>query len=246
MSVFRFGRSNIDLFSSKRMFFLLWLFLLVFPKGGFKVGEIPITWGYLLLELLFFLDACKLRGKIQHPRLGALLCIVPFQAISALPYFIMDFEHMHWAISFFISFFFLPYAFLLIFSNAIENMDSRFFLNLIRKGVVFVSYYGIFLFIYKQTTGEYFEIPFLTVNLADFGTLDATKCNSRGIVSKLISTYNNGQLFGISIIMLLPLYCYIQDNPWHKLAAKVALVLTLSRTAWLGLCFMRCFTACLS
>lgn len=71
--------------------------------------------------------------------------------------------------------------------------------------------------------------------MGDLGTLDELKCNSRGIVSKLISTYNNGNIFGISMTMLLPLYCYLQKSSWHRFVFKLALVLTLSRTAWIGL-----------
>ncbi|HLB52721.1 MAG: hypothetical protein A3E80_01805 [Chlamydiae bacterium RIFCSPHIGHO2_12_FULL_49_9] len=227
----------IYLYNPKKILFFMLLFLLVFPKGGVKIGDIPLTWGYLLIGIVSLFALFRGCWAIQRSRLDALMCLLPFQIVAGATLFIYGCQNMGWVISFLISFFFLPYVFLLVLSKNIEQMDLNFFIKIFKFGVAVISYYGIALFVYKQFTGRYLEIPLITTNWGDMGILDHGKCNSRGIVSKLISTYNNGQLFGISLIILLPLYCYVQKNSWHKLATKIALILTLSRTAWIGLLF---------
>lgn len=235
MISFRIGRPGINFFNPEKILVFLWLFLIVFPKGGVKLGGVPITWGYLILGLTFLYAISRPSWTIRAPRIEAILCLLPFQLISAATILLNGNNNLGMTLSFFISIFFLPYAFFFIFSNYIETMNIGDFFDLFRKGIAFISYYGIILFIYKHVIGKYIEIPFLTINYGDMGTLDDYKCNSRGGISKLISTYNNGQLFGISMTMLLPLYCHLQTNPWHRLAVKFALFLTLSRTTWIGL-----------
>ena len=53
--------------------------------------------------------------------------------------------------------------------------------------------------------GKFIEIPFLTVNAGDYGTLESTKHINRGGYLKLISTYNNGNVYGVATLILLPL-----------------------------------------
>lgn len=108
-------------------------------------------------------------------------------------------------------------------------------LTLTRWLIFLAAAYGIFLFIWRLTTGKYIEIPFLTVNLDDVGTLDS-KFNSRpdGLF-KLISTYNNGNQYGVATLLLFPLYEELEQSSLRKLIVRVALVLTLSRTIWVGM-----------
>lgn len=235
MSILGLVRRPDLFFCSQTFIFLLWLFLLVFPKGGIKVGEIPITWGYLLLGLGCFYAFLQQSWQIAKPRIEALLLLFPFQMISMITMIVNGVELIGWTISFFVSFFFLPWCFLFLFAKSIEELDLDYWLLWLRRGISFLAYYGLFLFVYKFVVGRFLEIPLLTVNWGDLGMLDDHKCNSRGMISKLISTYNNGQLFGISMTMLLPLYCYLQKNHWHRWAFKLALFLTLSRTTWIGL-----------
>lgn len=94
--------------------------------------------------------------------------------------------------------------------------------------------YGVFLFFYKVFTGRFIEIPFLTVNYHDYMDLEKTKCIDRGGIFKLISTYNNGNLFGVCMLMILPLYTFLEKSFLKKGVVKVALLLTLSRTIWVG------------
>ncbi len=230
----RLGRPGIKLFDAKKILFLLWLFLLVFPKGGFKIGEIPLTWGYLLLTLTSLFSLFFKSHHCHQSRINVLLSLIPFQVITSVSILVNGIEITSFAISFFISLFFLPFTFLYTLSNQIENLDTEYLYKLITKGILFISLFGTFLFFYKIISGKFFEIPFITVNYHDFKEMEG-KCINRGNVFKLISTYNNGNIYGISILMFLPLYCLLERSYWKKGIVKLSLILTLSRTVWIGL-----------
>lgn len=230
---------GINLFNPQKILFFLWLFLLVFPKGGFKIAGIPLTWGYFLLLVSCFFALFRKEWKIQMPRYEIILGLIPFQIVSFFTLAINGQENVGMTLSFLVGFFVLPFLFFFIFSNDIETLDLSRFFNLFRIGVIFIASYGIFLFLYKQLTGKFIEIPFLTMNWNDLGELE-TKNINRGFIFKLISTYNNGNIFGICLLMLLPLYCYLEKSLIWKLVVKSALFLTFSRTVWIGLLFHEC------
>src|ERR1700733_12777496 len=108
MIVFRGFRCSINPFTSKKMLLLLALFLLVFPKGGFKIAEIPITWGYALIGATCMMVCSLGSWSITLSRLNALFCLIPFQAISlgSMIWHGIEPGSTGWAISFFVSFFF--------------------------------------------------------------------------------------------------------------------------------------------
>ncbi len=225
-----------ELFTPKKILLALTLFLLVFPKGGIKLGGIPLTWGYLLLVGLSVILLMQKQFQIQTSRLQALLLLLPFQLIAAMTILINGVEGVGFTFSLFLSFFFFPSLFFLLLSPALEKMDLTYFSSLIKKGVFFVSVYGIFLFFFKLTTGKLIEIPFLTINFHDIGEIEG-KCNNRGAIFKLISTYNNGNIFGICILIFLSFYSYVETARWRRYIVRLALFLTFSRTVWVGLIF---------
>lgn len=200
----------------------VFLFLLLFPKGGFKVGEIPVTWSYLLLA-----GATLFRPLlISKERVQAFLCVIPFQCIVAYTLIAHGAVAQTWVVALLVNFFLLPMAFFLF----LPSMDLRPV-----KAVFWVALYGLLLFGYQTVTGEFFEIPFLTSNYGDLGLL-SEKSNLRALgISKLISTYNNGNIYGLCILMLLPLYSRMEDSRLKKFLVKLSLFLTLSRTVWVGL-----------
>ncbi len=233
-SKIRLGPFN--LLHPSKIIFCLWLFLLVFPKGGFKIGSVPITWGYLLLAICSVVLTVQTKWRLQEDRTRALLCLLPFQCVAIGTMICNGIADPGMGASFLISFFFLPFTFFLLFSNAIETLDAQKLFELIRKGVFAVSIYGIVLFLVRQVCGTFLEIPFLTVNWGDLGELDTKHINRGGIV-KLISTYNNGNIYGICILILFPLFTFLEKNRWKNWIVKLSLILTFSRTVWIGLLF---------
>lgn len=217
---------------------ILVTFLLLFPKGGIKVADVPITWGYLALAAVSLaLPVALLRGqawKIRPERLLLVAALIPFQLVVWLSFMINGLTGFGFAISLLVTFFFVPHVFLLVLGPPMDEMRLDFLFRWIRRGVLFVAAYGIFLFFYRLLVGEFFEIPLLTVNSGDLGQLD-DKFIDRGGVFKLISTYNNGNIYGVCILMLLPLYTWLERRTLPKLVVKASLLLTLSRTVWAGL-----------
>lgn len=212
-------------------------FLLVFPKGGIKVGEVPITWGYLGLGLiLLWLPYALLARRsveLRTVRLACLAFLLPFQLVSWSGLLANGVGGAGFTLSFITAFFVVPLAMVLVIGIHVDRLDLSLLLRAVRWSVLLVSAYGIFLFVYKLGTGSFIEIPYLTVNAGDVGTLEG-KHIDRGGIFKLISTYNNGNIFGICMVMLLPLYAYLEPRLSRQLVVKGALLLTLSRTVWAG------------
>jgi hypothetical protein len=224
--------------AQRRATLLLVLFLLVLPKGGVKLGGVPVTWGYLLLGVLSLaLPLAMLRGRaapLSTLRLVVLAAIFPLQLTIWSSLMVFGVDTVGWLVALFTAFFMLPLMLVLALGPWLDTMDPAYLFRLIRWGVLAVAVYGIFLFFYKLKTGSFIEIPFLTVNQGDVGELEG-KHIDRGGVFKLISTYNNGNLYGVSILILLPFYCFLERSRVRTSIVKSSLILSLSRTVWIGL-----------
>jgi hypothetical protein len=218
---------------------LLLTFLVLFPKGGVKVGDTPLTWGYLIIGVTA-MPMILIRTLVSPmrfpPRLiFSIASIVPFQILYIYSYLANGIEDAGYAISIFVGFFILPFIFLLVYPAFLDRIDGARFQSYLRTCIFLAAVYGIFLFFWHPLTGHFIEIPYLTVNAADFGLLETTKNIARGDFFKLISTYNNGNLYGVATLILLPLYNLLEPKRWRRNVIKIALVLTLSRTVWAGL-----------
>jgi hypothetical protein len=216
-------------------------FLIVFPKGGIKLAGVPITWGYIGLALAFLWFLLALGSgwpaRIRVVRLLALAALVPFQVVTWTSLLVNGVNSVGFTISLVVTFFCIPAILVLAFGIYLDQVHLGFIFRLVRFGVFAVAAYGIFLFVYKMVTGEFIEIPYLTVNAGDVGGMEATKYNNRGGIFKLISTYNNGNIYGVTILTLLPLYSWLEKSAVKRSVVKLSLVLTLSRTVWVGLLF---------
>jgi hypothetical protein len=215
------------------------VFLILFPKGGFKAGSIPLTWGYGLIGIAIILGLpfwlIRNSSNVRRGSFGALLCLAPLQLLFLYSLAVNGVENLGFAISDVVAFFVLPFAFLVIFPQFLPKIRVARLVTLARWLIFLAAAYGIFLFAWRIVTGNYIEIPFLTVNIGDLGTLDA-KFNSRSDgLFKLISTYNNGNQYGVATLLLLPLFEAFEPSRFRKLIVWIALMLTLSRTVWVGL-----------
>jgi len=209
------------------------------PKGGVVAGGIPITWGYLLLggAAVGSLVAGLLSGRFRMPKryLIAYALTLPFVGIVLGTFLIQGWRQTAFAAALLTNVAVLPFLFLVALSSFFGNSRAvPVLLRMIRGAVIFAAIYGLVLFGYKQATGRFFEVPFLTTNGQQETTLEK-KHNARGDISKLISTYNNGNIYGVCTLMLLPL-CGAVGGAWYGMIAPyLAIFLTLSRTSWAGI-----------
>jgi hypothetical protein len=218
---------------------LMVVFLVLFPKGGIKLGPAPVTWGYVLLAATtpLFLLLRLLALPLRFPRrvLAAFALVIPMLAVfldSAAVYGVSD---PAFAFNDILSLGWLPLLFLLIYPPFLPYVDSVKLSSWLRNSMFLAALWGLFLFAWHPLTGHFIEVPYLTVNAADYGKIEATKHISRGLFFKVISTYNNGNVYGVATLILLPLYERLEPRLWRRLTLKLALLLTLSRTVWFGL-----------
>jgi len=224
--------------AGKLIILLNLIFLLVFPKGGTKLLGIPITWGYIIffMSSLFLILKYKIFDvKISKKKEFVILSMVSFQMCILVSIYFNGNSDLGMTFSLIVSLILIPWLSIVYVGKYIdEHMDIYYLFKIVKIGLIFISIYGIFLFFYRIFTGKWIEVPFLTVNLGDLGRLDE-KYIDRGGIYKLISTYNNGNIYGISVSILLPLYEFIEKSKIKKLIVKVSMVLTLSRTVWISL-----------
>lgn len=221
----------------KAILVLTIVFNVAFPKGGFAIANIPITWGYIIFFLIITYSFIKGLGlkKLNKFKAQAILASLPFifYFLSYL-FYIKEYPSTGFMFSIILNLVVFPIVFLFFF-DAIQKYilkNESFFNKIILRCILFLSIFGIFLFIYKLKTGIYFEIPYLTVNIKDYG-LENSKYNSRsGGFFKLTSTYSNGNLYGLCMLFLLP---FTKNKKVHKTLLKISMILTLSRTVWAGL-----------
>lgn len=224
------------------LFFLGVLLLVIIPKGGIKIAGIPLTWGYLYLGFLLILSAVVIVSKYRFPvNSRHFMCFVatlPFVVYFSVHLLIFGYEGSTGNfIAFYISFVFLPFLFYIILGYFLTKIDQDYIEKLIANAVFIISVYGVFLFSYKQIYGYFLEIPYITINADDVGELARSKFNQRGSIAKLISTYNNGNIFGVCTLMLFPVFYKKTTSKFKIFIVILALTLTLSRTVWIGLIF---------
>ena len=230
------------LIPSRALLGFLLFYAIAFPKGGIKVAGVPLTIGYVITILLLIFALLR-SGRFSLP-FDRILAFLPCLALglwSALVVSNNGTASTGFTISYFVSVIYLPLFGLTFFSSLVLDNYRTTLEQSIIWGVRIIVIYGIFLFFYRQLTGSWIEIPYVTVNVADVGQLDDKYIN-RGGIFKLISTYNNGNILGVSLAILAPLYFQFERHRLLQWMFYTAMFLTLSRTAWIAavlIMFMR-------
>lgn len=217
----------------------LFVMLVLFPKGGLRLGALPITWGYLLLfaALVISLPARLVATAAVYTRrqIAVLFCIAPFAIVLFYASYGLGIPYMGGFVSTFVGLIFLPLLFLFYFPPLLPLLDRERFLWWFRFTILAAALFGIFLFFWRPITGSWIQIPYLTVNADDAGDFANTKNIARGAFFKLISTYNNGNIYGAATLIPMRLFDEVTHSRWQRWVIKIALFLTLSRTIWAGL-----------
>lgn len=226
--------------ASNFFLFLCVLFLVAFPKGGIKANEIPLTFGYVLLGFyaVFFSITNLANSSFRRTERSVVYTYFATAPLSVISLALMTgngVESVGYSIAFHTGFTILPLLFLIPLAPQIAAISRVKLLLYLRLCVNFAAVFGLIAFVYKLKTGEFIQIPFLTLNADDVDQLDGKYIDRGDGIFKLISTYNNGNIYGVSILMLLPLYDHAQSSKVFKLIVRISLLLTLSRTVWLGM-----------
>lgn len=222
------------------LFFNIW-----FPKAGIKLAGIPLTVGNILFAILFI---CWSLLKIRTKKME--FTKIHLYVLIGIYYFIIKFLICYlnnYSISDMIEYIVPLIVYPLILFVCVDLTDSQEKFNSILKmiyyGFIFLSIYGLiqYMFGLEKTT-----IPGVTVNLSDYLSGGSewylSKNNGTGDSnSKIFSTYQNGNLLGVNLILFFPLvFEYAEKKGKNFLSMlltglfAIVIFLTLSRACWLG------------
>jgi hypothetical protein len=212
-----------------------------FPKAGIKLGSVPVTaadatFALLLAASLWFYLSGTAKKLLPAERrcatylgLAILFFTVRIGINLASRGVIPDDAGTIAAMCIY------PLVFFVILKSG--EVQAGVLYRVITFSVVIVLCYGFV----QKVIGDASVIPGLTANWDDAQLpgflLDKNNLlNEYGDI-KLTSTYQNGNLLGINLLLLLPLGVALQRR-WLKIglvaAASLALALTASRAAWVG------------
>lgn len=232
--------------------FFFYLFMLViffnvwFPKAGVKVAGIPLTVGnvFFIILLMFWFGVVLTRNKIKFPKAATILLISVAYFIFKYSYIILKKDNFAASVTFIIPLILYPFALFIGYELVTNEYRKEKIINIIRFGFYFLCFYALLQFVVGIGGCD---IPGLTVNLSDYREMGPQwymqKSNGTSEEnSKIVSTYQNGNLFGINLIFIYSLIYYYLKHKHREKEIIFSLVLfiactflTLSRTCWLGI-----------
>lgn len=226
--------------SSQRLllvgFVLLCVFDLALPKGGFRLLEYPITWGYIILGAMAVPGAVNLlvRSNVSiQPILHFGLFCLPVSVLIMVKMVVYASPPSQ-AVVYLTVFLIIPLVTLVVLAPFLEDLPAEVMGTVFKWCIRFTVLWGLMNFALYPVFKQIIQIPYVTVNIADYGSIYLHN-NLRGPFLKLLSTYNNGNLYGDCILMLTPIFFLYERSRIWMMMLIVALVCTLSRTVWVGM-----------
>ncbi|MGI8381656.1 O-antigen ligase family protein [Priestia megaterium] len=228
---------------------LAYLFItILFPKAGVKLGGLPLTVSNIFLCMSLFFCViyvfAQRNKRISHLHtdsfvrkylIGSLLYFLSLTVLSVMEY---DVQRT-----------------LIAFIPNILPIFSLFFIyffvpekgNILRKIMIYASFFLVIYGTIQLIFGHYETIiPGLTVNYSDYaeGNVFESKNNVTALGLKLVSTYQNGNLYGSALIFvsIFMFGCMLNTMKKRKkllyfimvTLSVINLVATLSRSALIG------------
>ena len=226
------------------IFFNIW-----FPKAGIKLSEIPLTVGNVFLAITFFFWAMKkvMNRRMKINKIGYILIIL--MLYSFIKYLLIG-EFVK-NIGYIIPLEVYPLMFIIAYDTIDTKEKLQKVIKVICFGFFFICIYALLQYVLGI---EKVCIPGLTVNLSDYTTyganwyLQKNNNNSSEIGTKIISTFQNGNLYGVNALLIYPIvYGYLKkENKSFFMYVSLALFvicvfLSLSRSCWLGIILFMLF-----
>jgi hypothetical protein len=247
--------SNVDFFHRPVLMLnlmALWMNL-AFPKAGFYVGAVPVTLGYVALGLGSFGVVLKLllrEYSLSRAEWVAILLLLGNALFQVLTVFFrgssteisMLFGHLTGLLV-------IPPLALLSGGYILRQIPRERVYRLMFLALIIVTVFGFVNFIGLNVFKKMIGIPFLTFTGSEFDV--STKFIDRGNAIKLISTYSNGNILGVNLLIWCNLVLYgfpviLKKSrkwffPYLGIFVRAVLLLTLSRTVWIVMVFNEVF-----
>lgn len=167
-------------------FWLLAILNIALPKGGVKVGDVPLTFGYMALAVfgglaIIALVRRPLTMTVQLLQFGAFFLPVSILIITKAVAFNMSITV---TLIYLVQFLLLPMLVLLLLSPFLEELPADVIGKVLVLCIRFTILWGILNFLLFPIIHNTLQIPYVTVNAADYGEI-FSKNNRRGALMKI-------------------------------------------------------------
>ncbi|MDU4249218.1 hypothetical protein [Pseudomonas sp.] len=220
---------------SRMLCCIIVVFLVALPKSGFYAGSTPIYCLYLIVLVITpILLMLRLNTPVRQigPLCRCTLAIAPFWTVWVLTELFFGYENVGYLGGHLFVFILIPVFYYLL-SLLYNELTQATIFRTLRLSIRVVAVFGILSFLYAALTGDYLNIPYLTTGGGNDVLSVWQRNNQRGELFKLVSTYNNGNIYGLCMAMLAPLYFRLEHRSFFKVLLIASMILTLSRTVWL-------------
>lgn len=227
--------------------FFYWVYVLLIitniasPKAGIEVFGFPLTFGYMLLAAVAPIGVVGLfrRATLSPAAIGN---FVAYLAVGFIGIYKTILFGTAWStvVLNLAQFIVLPAIMLIALSAHLEYLTEKQIGTVLRWSIRFVILWGLMNFVMFILFKHIIEIRYITINAGELSSV-LNKNNRRGALMKLISTYNNGNVFGACMIVLAPVYIHFEKSRAWVAAFLISVVLSLSRSTWFGLIMVGVF-----